>query len=152
MSENVELTIRFELLTTTADNQVLLVRNAEDVWELPGGVVAPGACLVAAARELGVRRLGYFGSFEYALAVSLETGVDGRVTGVAYVLDGGRTETVPTEPGGLREGAEWRPLRGLLESGPLVQHALLALAQGERVPVLTNGETTHAGWPLAGGR
>ncbi|WP_062205327.1 hypothetical protein [Streptomyces sp. NBRC 109706] len=147
MSENVELTVGFQLLTTTADNHVLMVRSAEGVWELPRGTVAPGACPVASAREAGVRRSGYCGSFEYALAVSLETNADGRVTGLEYVLDGGRTETVPTGPGRLRAGAAWRPMRELLESEPLIQHALLALAQGERVPVLVNGETTLAGWP-----
>ncbi|WP_062217250.1 NUDIX hydrolase [Streptomyces sp. NBRC 109706] len=137
MSSN--LALRVTLLATTYDNHVLMVRDG-DAWALPGGTVPAGECPVRAAQRIALERTGYFQRLDHALAVSLETDADGELTGVEYLLDGGQTGTVPTEPGALRESARWRPMDELLESRPAVQHALLALARGERVPVLVNGE------------
>ncbi|UED85700.1 NUDIX domain-containing protein [Streptomyces profundus] len=147
MPTSSNLTLRVSLLATTYDNHVLMVRDEstdDDAWTLPGGTVPAGECPVRTAQRFAVEQTGYFQPFDYALSVSLETDTDGELTGVEYLLDGGQTGTVPTEADALHVSARWQPMSELLESRPAVQHALLALARGERVPVLVNGEQPNA--------
>ncbi|KAB8161807.1 hypothetical protein FH609_020295 [Streptomyces sp. 3MP-14] len=143
------LTVRVTLLATTRDNHVLMVRDPhiEGGWQLPSGTVPPGDCPVRTARHLSVSQTGYYQEATHALAITLEHGPSGLPIALDYILDGGRTDTPPCDAASLTAGAGWRPMRELLESLPLVQNALLALAHGERVPVLVNGDRPAADWP-----
>ncbi len=143
-----ELTVRLSLLATTRDNHVLMVRDphVEGGWQLPGGVVPPGACPVATARQLSIKQTGYYQEATHALAITLGHGPSGYPIALDYVLDGGRTDTPPGGEESLAADARWRPMRELLDSTPLVQNALLALTNGERLPVLINGDQPSAAW------
>ncbi|UED85408.1 hypothetical protein [Streptomyces profundus] len=143
------MAVRVSLLATTRDNHVLMVRDphVEGGWQLPTSIVPPGDCPVRTAWHLSVSRTGYYQEAAYALAVSLEHGPSGLPIALDYILDGGQSDTPPCDAVSLTDGAGWRPMRELLESPPVVQNALLALAHGERVPVLVNGDRPAADWP-----
>ncbi|WP_062217257.1 NUDIX domain-containing protein [Streptomyces sp. NBRC 109706] len=140
------LPITFAVLALVPrSGQVLMVRRqGRDGWTLPAGRVLPGRCLILTARETLLRGTGYDRAVSETLAVSMDTDDSGTLTSFSYVLDGGSTPELPRYPRRLPEGAAWLPLRELGEPPALVQQAIVASAQGRRLPLLVNATRPNA--------
>ncbi|UED83268.1 NUDIX domain-containing protein [Streptomyces profundus] len=131
--------IYFQVLATTASDHVLMVRGSEG-WELPGGELRSGECVILAARETLWKTTGYERGLTDVLAVTLDTDESGRLNRIVYVLDGQVIPQVPADAKRLPSSAAWMPLREWAEAPPLVQYGVMSAGRRNRLPLLINGD------------